>query len=345
MQGRGAGQRETGAMRPTGIDRLVPLGCYTLDVARQRTNVPPKLKQRLVDEAGGKYANPGCASYRTHIHHIKEWAVYATHDAKHMVAICPTCHDAVHHGPLVIEDETIRRWKRAPRTKLQRDHVYVEPGESSKLLLGSIAITGQTGGVSAFDLGPSTRLSFRIADADIMLMNMAISTTAGSEVLRVVDGHVRHQAEEPVRYERVPGHVRVTAPISNDFMPDWALSRLRRQEPNFASDGTLPLLDVEVMEPGLVRVQGIWNAPNHVVAITEERLAFIDPNHPNQQGIVALLGTGPDTVLDYVGPITTSLFAMGCGAGALRVLTSAAKIGRNDPCWCGSGKKYKKCHG
>jgi hypothetical protein len=22
----------------------------------------------------------------------------------------------------------------------------------------------------------------------------------------------------------------------------------------------------------------------------------------------------------------------------------AAKIGRNDPCWCGSGKKYKKCH-
>jgi uncharacterized protein YecA (UPF0149 family) len=19
--------------------------------------------------------------------------------------------------------------------------------------------------------------------------------------------------------------------------------------------------------------------------------------------------------------------------------------GRNDPCWCGSGKKYKKCHG
>ena len=22
-----------------------------------------------------------------------------------------------------------------------------------------------------------------------------------------------------------------------------------------------------------------------------------------------------------------------------------SKIGRNDPCWCGSGKKFKKCHG
>jgi len=24
--------------------------------------------------------------------------------------------------------------------------------------------------------------------------------------------------------------------------------------------------------------------------------------------------------------------------------TKSAKIGRNDPCWCGSGRKYKKCH-
>jgi preprotein translocase subunit SecA len=21
------------------------------------------------------------------------------------------------------------------------------------------------------------------------------------------------------------------------------------------------------------------------------------------------------------------------------------KLGRNDPCWCGSGKKFKRCHG
>jgi uncharacterized protein YecA (UPF0149 family) len=25
--------------------------------------------------------------------------------------------------------------------------------------------------------------------------------------------------------------------------------------------------------------------------------------------------------------------------------TTSAEIGRNDPCPCGSGKKYKKCHG
>jgi preprotein translocase subunit SecA len=28
-----------------------------------------------------------------------------------------------------------------------------------------------------------------------------------------------------------------------------------------------------------------------------------------------------------------------------RRLDDHERIGRNDPCWCGSGKKYKKCHG
>jgi preprotein translocase subunit SecA len=41
--------------------------------------------------------------------------------------------------------------------------------------------------------------------------------------------------------------------------------------------------------------------------------------------------------------------ALGGGGGAVatqqRVTSERDKIGRNDPCWCGSGKKYKKCHG
>jgi preprotein translocase subunit SecA len=28
-----------------------------------------------------------------------------------------------------------------------------------------------------------------------------------------------------------------------------------------------------------------------------------------------------------------------------RRVDEATQIGRNDPCWCGSGKKFKKCHG
>ncbi|HEY2718577.1 MAG TPA: SEC-C metal-binding domain-containing protein, partial [Solirubrobacteraceae bacterium] len=28
-----------------------------------------------------------------------------------------------------------------------------------------------------------------------------------------------------------------------------------------------------------------------------------------------------------------------------RVTDDEHTVGRNDPCWCGSGKKFKKCHG
>jgi preprotein translocase subunit SecA len=28
-----------------------------------------------------------------------------------------------------------------------------------------------------------------------------------------------------------------------------------------------------------------------------------------------------------------------------RVLDEEHQVGRNDPCWCGSGKKFKRCHG
>ena len=44
--------------------------------------------------------------------------------------------------------------------------------------------------------------------------------------------------------------------------------------------------------------------------------------------------------------------AIGAAAGTTLGLSPVAvqtgdhtKLGRNDPCWCGSGKKYKKCHG
>jgi preprotein translocase subunit SecA len=63
------------------------------------------------------------------------------------------------------------------------------------------------------------------------------------------------------------------------------------------------------------------------------------------------------------GAVAAAAQAAGLGAGAAheafaeggeleaapaveqRVLDDAHQVGRNDPCWCGSGKKFKKCHG
>jgi preprotein translocase subunit SecA len=41
--------------------------------------------------------------------------------------------------------------------------------------------------------------------------------------------------------------------------------------------------------------------------------------------------------------------AVGAGGASVatgqRTVPAQQKVGRNDPCWCGSGKKFKKCHG
>ena len=84
-------------------------------MAEHRPEVSKQLKTQLRREAGEKCANPGCSATRTHLHHIREWAVYRTHDGAHMIAVCPTCHDAIHHGQLPISDETLYAWKRIPR--------------------------------------------------------------------------------------------------------------------------------------------------------------------------------------------------------------------------------------
>jgi preprotein translocase subunit SecA len=44
---------------------------------------------------------------------------------------------------------------------------------------------------------------------------------------------------------------------------------------------------------------------------------------------------------------TTGLVAAGGAASVTgqRSVAANEKVGRNDPCWCGSGKKFKKCHG
>jgi preprotein translocase subunit SecA len=59
---------------------------------------------------------------------------------------------------------------------------------------------------------------------------------------------------------------------------------------------------------------------------------------------------GADAIAAAGAGASTATLAMS-GGGAVAtgpqqiVKSERDNIGRNDPCWCGSGKKYKKCHG
>jgi preprotein translocase subunit SecA len=57
-------------------------------------------------------------------------------------------------------------------------------------------------------------------------------------------------------------------------------------------------------------------------------------------------GAGAMLAGDGVGVTAGALDASGGSViTQQRVTNERDKIGRNDPCWCGSGKKYKRCHG
>jgi preprotein translocase subunit SecA len=64
--------------------------------------------------------------------------------------------------------------------------------------------------------------------------------------------------------------------------------------------------------------------------------------HETSTGAAAIVQAGASSGI-MAGGVSTPV-----GGGATQQAVQASpheKLGRNDPCWCGSGKKFKKCHG
>ncbi len=66
---------------------------------------------------------------------------------------------------------------------------------------------------------------------------------------------------------------------------------------------------------------------------------------PPQRATRPMMESRPDVTGAAAGS-ATAVAAGGNGSGpATRPVKAGVKLGRNDPCWCGSGKKFKRCHG
>lgn len=272
-------------------------------MATHRPRVPDSIKSTLLEQAGRKCANPGCPNTLLELHHIKEWHIYQTHDAEHMIAICAACHDSVDRGELQISDETLYRWKGIDRTHSPRlGHIYVEPGKAPKLLLGSIAVKGDSG-VVVFAFSEKQKLSFAVRDGEIMLLNVEISDSDGNLLLDVVDGHVRKQ-HHSIGLRTRPGAVEVPADFDSPLIPGWVRAALLREDEGYRGQ-PLPLLMLEVVDRGTVRVEGVWLDTYHAVVITSKRLSFVTRGRPKP---FTLFGDGEDSILDWQGPLSTSMF-------------------------------------
>jgi preprotein translocase subunit SecA len=90
-------------------------------------------------------------------------------------------------------------------------------------------------------------------------------------------------------------------------------------------------------------------------AAAEEALAMGDANGRGPGGALqyeheSLAGADAIAAAGGGGAATATMAMSGGGSVATGgpqqiVKSDQENIGRNDPCWCGSGKKYKKCHG
>jgi preprotein translocase subunit SecA len=61
-------------------------------------------------------------------------------------------------------------------------------------------------------------------------------------------------------------------------------------------------------------------------------------------GVKIQIGVSPEQLVRMRQAKMANLRANG-GEGAMPVKKQSKEIGRNDPCPCGSGKKYKQCCG
>jgi preprotein translocase subunit SecA len=97
------------------------------------------------------------------------------------------------------------------------------------------------------------------------------------------------------------------------------------------------LLDVVKMDVTrvlmTVRIQSEEEVAQAAVALEEraERISNVTYTHPNEDGSVS-------QDADPSSPMSLS-------QGGVPLADQVPKVGRNDPCPCGSGKKYKQCHG
>ena len=279
-------------------------------MATRRKKVPLAVKEKLIAESGGKCANPGCANWEVHLHHIKHWAVHQNHNHVDMIAICPSCHNEVHAGNLKITDQVLYQWKGIKRSATpDSGHIYVEPASQLKLLTGTIALSSSLDQAAIFELSNANRLTIRILDENILQVTSHLKNLKGVPILRVVENHVRVHHDPNVEFSYRAGHARATTPTSEDYIPNWLIENMKSVAPEFAAFGRVTAFEIEVVKPGVVRVEGFWPDSDTAVVITKELFCFC-----RREGFrggpkpLCIKGGGEDSLLKWFGKIDKAMF-------------------------------------
>jgi hypothetical protein len=272
-------------------------------MAKHRPKVPAPMKRILLQQTGYKCANPGCSNRLLEIHHIKEWAVYQTHDEESMIAICPSCHDAVTRGELTISDDELYYWKGIERLPVVlTGYIFVEPHVFPRLVLGDFNFIGPEG-VTIVEF-EHTKLSLAVREGELAILNLKTVDAVGNSVLDVVDNYVR-QRDPDVVIDSRPGRYRVTTNDYNRFYPQWVRESLSKGAPHH-DPAHFGVLDIVVLAPGEVRVRGIFLGDSGALVIDDHDILLISRKAKVALGL-AVEGQGRATLVT-MGAIDKSIF-------------------------------------
>lgn len=266
---------------------------------------PSDIKKDLIRQAGGKCANPGCPNKLIEIHHIKEWHIYHTHDKKHMIAICPSCHDQVTRGLLKIDDDTLYRWKSITRDIVYSSHIFVEPGKIARILLGSLAFESEED-IFAFDTPRGRLLNMHFINGKLIL-DVSINNLENKLVFEIEKNYITYVLQENIEIRERTGKFQVILTgNSKNLIPQWIKNQHMKQDSSFFSSNEYKLFDIEVLEPGLIQIQGIWIlSPNLALIITDKAISFL---RLGMREPISLIGEGKKTILKWTGVPNSSFF-------------------------------------
>ncbi|MBV7569649.1 HNH endonuclease [Pseudomonas sp. PDM27] len=281
-------------------------------MASEARSIPRKTRERLLYEAGGICANPGCGNSRVEIHHIQQWAIYKSHDSSHMIAVCPTCHDACHSGNLKISDDVLYLWKGLP---IERDYaegnIFVPSAHVTKLSMGTITLQKDNkGDIFVFNISNQNQLQFSEKNG-YLRVSAKLTDEAGHTILEVTDNNIKVHLDKDANLEQRPGIFKVTVPTRKLYLPAHALYQMRQVKPDYGQDDSIIALELEVMKAGQVRVQGFWPKGNGALVVTKEAIHVCHasdfrrplPHHP-----VPIVGDGDGSILVFSGPVNGTMF-------------------------------------
>lgn len=111
-------------------------------------------------------------------------------------------------------------------------------------------------------------------------------------------------------------------------------------------DTNLDLINCKVIQgydPAIFQHEGCLSFPGRTETTTRFQEVYITNNlvYPHSFTATGLLSVVCQHEIDH---LTGTLF-MDRSAPKLQTTIVRKKVGPNDPCMCGSNKKYKKCHG